>query len=79
MTDLWRRSRIIAVVGIVGLALGAAACGGSSKSGSKDKTSAECEPFKKSYGLTGAVINYEPSLRVASSSSFDVFMTSTLF
>jgi len=70
MTDLWRRSRIIAVVGIVGLALGAAACG-SGKTGSKDKTSAECEPFKDYQGHDGKKVTAYSSIRDVEADKLD--------
>jgi alpha-glucoside transport system substrate-binding protein len=61
VTDLWRRSRVVALVGVVGLALAAAGCGGSSGSGSADKESAECQPYKDYQGHDGTTVTaYSP-------------------
>jgi len=71
VTDLRRRSRIIAAVGIIGLTLtGAVACG-DSKSSSKDKNSAECAPFKDYQGHSGKKVTAYSSIRDTEADKLD--------
>jgi len=71
VTDLWKRSRVIAAVGIIGLTLtGAVACS-DSKGASKDKDSAECAPFKDYQGHEGKKVTAYSSIRDIESDKLD--------
>jgi len=71
VTDLWRRSRVIAAVGVIGLTLtGVVACSGS-KSASKDKNSAECAPFKDYQGHSGKKVTAYSSIRDVEADKLD--------
>jgi alpha-glucoside transport system substrate-binding protein len=71
VTDLRRRSRIVAAVGVLGLTLtGAVACG-DSKSSTKDKNSAECAPFKDYQGHEGKKVTAYSSIRDVEADKLD--------
>jgi len=48
VTEVWKRGRAVAVIGVLALSFGAAAC--SDDGGGTDKDSAECQPYKDFQG-----------------------------
>jgi alpha-glucoside transport system substrate-binding protein len=72
VTDLSRRSRVIAAIGVISLALtGAVACGDSKSGTKKDKNSAECAPFKDYQGHEGKKVTAYSSIRDTEADKLD--------